>query len=242
MPYTEVMHKWKKGNLHSGSKEGPVVTKQKQAVAIMLSEKRAAQEGKKEYQPKKYQDGGDVEGPVMPGGLGTAPTTAPYDKSPPAVPAGKLTTPGGTSLQLQAAPKSSVTPTRTLNPQELQQQGLPMLSNRGSGRLRGATAQAKGGPVKKYQGGGSTDDLPPLNVHQTIPHTTSGAGLPPLNRHRTLPINLGLSDQGLPPMNVHRTIPDTVDPPVATPVATPVASQKKGGPVTKHSEKGWRRW
>jgi Family of unknown function (DUF6496) len=61
MPYTEVMHKWKKGELHSGSKEGPIVKGQKQAVAIMLSEKRAAEEGKKEYQPKKYQKGGSVE-------------------------------------------------------------------------------------------------------------------------------------------------------------------------------------
>jgi hypothetical protein len=52
MPYTEVMHKWKSGALHSGSKSGPKVTNQKQAVAIMLSEKRAAKKGKKEYQPR----------------------------------------------------------------------------------------------------------------------------------------------------------------------------------------------
>jgi Family of unknown function (DUF6496) len=51
MPYTEVMHKWKAGELHSGSKKGPKVTSQKQAVAIMLSEKRKAKAGKKEYQP-----------------------------------------------------------------------------------------------------------------------------------------------------------------------------------------------
>lgn len=51
MPYTEVMHKWKHGELHSGSKKGPKVTNQKQAVAIMMSEKRAAEGGKKEYQP-----------------------------------------------------------------------------------------------------------------------------------------------------------------------------------------------
>ena len=44
------MHKWGQGKLHSGSKSGPVVGNQKQAVAIMLSEKRAAQGGKKEYQ------------------------------------------------------------------------------------------------------------------------------------------------------------------------------------------------
>ena len=52
MPYTEVMHKFGSGKLHSGSKSGPAVTNQKQAVAIMLSEKRAAGGGKKEYQPK----------------------------------------------------------------------------------------------------------------------------------------------------------------------------------------------
>ncbi len=51
MPYTEVMHKWKEGKLHSGSKTGKKVKSQDQAVAIMLSEKRAAKKGKKEYQP-----------------------------------------------------------------------------------------------------------------------------------------------------------------------------------------------
>lgn len=51
MPYTEVMSKWGKGELHGGSKSGPKVKSQKQAVAIMLSEKRAAKKGKKEYQP-----------------------------------------------------------------------------------------------------------------------------------------------------------------------------------------------
>ncbi len=49
MPYDEVMHKFGTGELHSGSKSGPKVKNQKQAVAIMLSEKRAAQGGKKEY-------------------------------------------------------------------------------------------------------------------------------------------------------------------------------------------------
>ena len=52
MPWTSVMPKWKAGQLHSGSKSGPVVTSQKQAVAILLSEKRAARKGKREYQPK----------------------------------------------------------------------------------------------------------------------------------------------------------------------------------------------
>lgn len=54
MPFTEVMHKFGSGNLHSGSKSGPKVSNPKQAVAIMLSEKRAAAGGKKEYQPKRH--------------------------------------------------------------------------------------------------------------------------------------------------------------------------------------------
>lgn len=49
MPYDEVMHKYKHGQLHSGSKEGPKVKNRKQAIAIMLSEKKKAGEGKTEY-------------------------------------------------------------------------------------------------------------------------------------------------------------------------------------------------
>lgn len=44
------MGKWKAGKLHSGGPGGPKVTDQKQAVAIYLSEKRKAAQGKKEYQ------------------------------------------------------------------------------------------------------------------------------------------------------------------------------------------------
>jgi hypothetical protein len=51
MPYTEVLSKFKHGSLHSGSKHGKKVTNRKQAIAIMLSEKRAAKGGKTEYQP-----------------------------------------------------------------------------------------------------------------------------------------------------------------------------------------------
>lgn len=51
MPYDQVMHKYKFGNLHSGSKKGPKVKNRKQAIAIMLSEKRKAGQGKTEYQP-----------------------------------------------------------------------------------------------------------------------------------------------------------------------------------------------
>jgi hypothetical protein len=50
MPYDQVMPKWKAGILRSSS--GQPVTDQKQAVAIMLSEKRAAEAGKEEDMPK----------------------------------------------------------------------------------------------------------------------------------------------------------------------------------------------
>jgi len=46
------MSKWKAGKLKSGGSGKPVKS-QKQAVAIMLSEKRAAAKGKKEYAPIK---------------------------------------------------------------------------------------------------------------------------------------------------------------------------------------------
>lgn len=62
MPYTEVMHKFKSGELHSGSKTGKKVTNRKQAIAIMLSEKRAAAGGKKEYQPKRKKRKGAIAG------------------------------------------------------------------------------------------------------------------------------------------------------------------------------------
>ena len=51
MPWDEVMHRWGANKLHSGSKSGPQVKSQKQAVAIMLSEKRKANEGDEEYKP-----------------------------------------------------------------------------------------------------------------------------------------------------------------------------------------------
>jgi len=41
-----VMDEWKSGKLHSGSKKGPVVKSQKQAIAIALSEQRQ-KKGKK---------------------------------------------------------------------------------------------------------------------------------------------------------------------------------------------------
>jgi hypothetical protein len=36
----KVMHEWKEGELHSGSKKGPEVKSRKQAIAIALSEAR----------------------------------------------------------------------------------------------------------------------------------------------------------------------------------------------------------
>lgn len=47
MPSSEVMGKFKRGTLHSGSKKGPPVKKRKQAIAIMLSEKRDEQKQRK---------------------------------------------------------------------------------------------------------------------------------------------------------------------------------------------------
>jgi hypothetical protein len=52
MPAEEVMHKFKEGKLHSGSKVGPKVKNRDQAIAIMLSEKRAAKAGKSEYKKR----------------------------------------------------------------------------------------------------------------------------------------------------------------------------------------------
>ena len=59
MPSSEVMHKWKTGKLHSGGPGGPEVKSQKQAVAIMMSEKRkeAAHGG---HYPESHFQGGVV--------------------------------------------------------------------------------------------------------------------------------------------------------------------------------------
>ena len=46
MPSSEVMHEYKAGRLHSGSKRGPKVKNRKQAIAIMLSEKRKEKAGR----------------------------------------------------------------------------------------------------------------------------------------------------------------------------------------------------
>jgi hypothetical protein len=56
-PFDEVLSKFKHGSLHSGSKHGPKVKNRKQAIAIMLSEKRKAAGGKTEYQSRKKRRG-----------------------------------------------------------------------------------------------------------------------------------------------------------------------------------------
>ncbi len=53
MPWDQVPHKFKHGTLHSGSKKGPLVKSREQMQAIMMSEKKKAGAGKKEYQSKK---------------------------------------------------------------------------------------------------------------------------------------------------------------------------------------------
>lgn len=55
MPYDQVLSKFKKGTLESGS--GDKVKSKKQALAIMLSEKREADKDKKEYKPDKKRRG-----------------------------------------------------------------------------------------------------------------------------------------------------------------------------------------
>lgn len=53
MPWDEVPHKFKEGKLHSGGPGGPVVKDRSQMQAILMSEKRAAGKGKKEYAATK---------------------------------------------------------------------------------------------------------------------------------------------------------------------------------------------
>lgn len=44
MKVKKVMHEMKEGELHSGSKKGPIVTNPKQGIAIALSEARKSAE------------------------------------------------------------------------------------------------------------------------------------------------------------------------------------------------------
>ena len=52
-PWNEVMSKWKAGTLKSGGSGEPVKS-QKQAVAVMLSEKKKADAGDEEYKAKPH--------------------------------------------------------------------------------------------------------------------------------------------------------------------------------------------
>ena len=49
----KVMHEFKEGELHSGSKKGPVVSNPKQAIAIAISEKKKASTKKPSKKSKK---------------------------------------------------------------------------------------------------------------------------------------------------------------------------------------------
>jgi len=46
MPSSEVMSKFKRGKLRSGSKHGPKVKSRKQAIAILMSERRQEKAGR----------------------------------------------------------------------------------------------------------------------------------------------------------------------------------------------------
>lgn len=50
---TKVMHEYKTGTLHSGSKKGPIVTSRKQAIAIAMSEAKMANKAKSKKKVKK---------------------------------------------------------------------------------------------------------------------------------------------------------------------------------------------
>lgn len=56
MPSSQVMHKFKTGKLRSGSKHGKLVKSRKQAIAIMLSEKRAEDKHGGKYPEKKARE------------------------------------------------------------------------------------------------------------------------------------------------------------------------------------------
>ena len=60
MPWDEVMHKWSAGTLKSGG-SGKPVRSQRQAIAIMLSEKRKAKSNP-EYRSRKFAHAGGRHG------------------------------------------------------------------------------------------------------------------------------------------------------------------------------------
>ena len=154
MPYDEVMHKFKQGKLHSGSKKGPVVTNRKQAVAVMLSEKREAEKGKKEYKTKKYQAGGpvgigtpDSEPTISNPAYNKMPTSTNIEdrrKDPP--------TPPGTSYDLGIIGKDIewADPEHTQVKEHVSPEGKAYADKHYSNLPTTPIAQAKGGPVTKH--------------------------------------------------------------------------------------------
>ena len=46
MPFSKIMHDWKAGTLHSGSKKGPIVKNQKQAITIAMQYPHEGKEDK----------------------------------------------------------------------------------------------------------------------------------------------------------------------------------------------------
>ena len=49
----KVMHEYKIGTLHSGSKKGPIVTSRDQAIAIAMSEAKMANKARRKKKVKK---------------------------------------------------------------------------------------------------------------------------------------------------------------------------------------------
>lgn len=66
MPSSQVMKKFKAGKLHSGSKKGKKVKNRKQAIAIMLSEKRKEQKHGGKYPHKRRSRKGRRRGSSKP--------------------------------------------------------------------------------------------------------------------------------------------------------------------------------
>lgn len=58
----QVMHEFKHGQLHSGSKTGPVVKNRKQAIAIMLSQTGQSRKRKSGGRIGEMRHGGTVAG------------------------------------------------------------------------------------------------------------------------------------------------------------------------------------
>lgn len=56
MPWQRVMDKYKSGELHSGSKQGPKVRSRKQAIAIMLAEKREGEGTPRKQRNRRIAD------------------------------------------------------------------------------------------------------------------------------------------------------------------------------------------